>query len=54
MKDLFWLPVVDAFRTFCVNPSPEGSALLAGVRNLTFPAVIAQGSRQSEAGRVSR
>jgi len=27
-----WLAVVDAFRTFCANPGPEGSALLSGVR----------------------
>jgi resolvase-like protein len=42
----FRLPVVDAFRTFCVNPSPEGSALLSGVRNLTFLGLIGQSSGQ--------
>ena len=47
-------PVVDAFRTFCVNPSPEGSALLSGVRNFTFPGVIIHGSGQGDSGRVSR
>jgi hypothetical protein len=50
----FWLPVVDAFRTFCVNPSPEGSALLSGVKNLTFLGLIGQGSVQCDSGRVSR
>jgi hypothetical protein len=49
-----WLPVVDAFRTFCVNPSPESSALLSGVRNLTFLGLIGQGSGQGDSGRVSR
>jgi hypothetical protein len=49
-----WLPVVDAFRTFCVNPSPQGSALLSSLRNSTFPGVIVQGSGQGDAGRISR
>jgi len=29
----------DAFRTFCVNPSPEGSAILSGVRAAKLAAV---------------
>jgi hypothetical protein len=49
-----WLPVVDAFRTFCVNPSPEGSALLSGVRDLIFLGPIGQGSGQGDAGRAMK
>jgi hypothetical protein len=27
-----WLPYVDAFRTCCLHPTPEGRALLVGIR----------------------
>ena len=27
---------MDAFNTFCVNPSPEGSAFLSKIKDLTF------------------
>src|ERR1700730_3374264 len=29
-----WLPVVDAFRTFCIDPGPEGATLLLEVQKV--------------------
>ena len=29
------LPVVDAFRTFCIDPDPEGAALLLEVQKIS-------------------
>jgi len=30
--DLFWLPFVDAFRTFCLTASGETTSIFAGLR----------------------
>jgi hypothetical protein len=48
------VPVVDAFRTFCINPGSEGSALLNGVRNLTYLTFVDQVSGPRNSARVSR
>jgi hypothetical protein len=31
-EPVVWLPVVDAFRTFCIDPGPERVALLLEVQ----------------------
>ena len=51
---LTWLPVVGVRALFCLNPSPEGSALLSRITNLTFLGLIAQNSGQGNSVRVSR
>ena len=33
---LTWLPVVGVRATFCLNPSPEGGAILSRITNLRF------------------
>jgi hypothetical protein len=30
----WWLPFVDTFRTFCLDPGPEGKALLSGIAQI--------------------
>jgi hypothetical protein len=36
-RDLDWLPFVDALRTFCLSPTPEGRARLLGIRQFGSP-----------------
>ena len=31
-----WLPIVDAFRTLCISPTPEARVTLEQARELTF------------------
>ena len=33
-KNENWLPFVDAFRTFCLHPGPDGTVLLQGISHL--------------------
>jgi hypothetical protein len=40
-----WLPVVDAFRTFCTDPGPEGAALLSEVHSIALLAYAEQNQR---------
>jgi hypothetical protein len=35
--NFFRLPFVDAFRTFCLHPTPEGRNLLLGIRSFGPP-----------------
>jgi len=44
LAPLVWLPTLDAFRTFCLNPGPEGKVVLEGIQQLiSIPPVSPQG-----------
>ena len=49
----FGVHVTSAFRTFCTTPSADGNALLAGVRNFTYPE-LHRGLRKADSEGVSR